>query len=119
MDKTLEMLCDRLSDEIEDTVKLDKLSAASMEMLDTAVDIMKDIKEIEAMDFANGYSGRRYNGGSYDNMPSGNGSYDNGTMYRRGRYSRNDETMSKLEQMYDEAQTDKERETIRKIMNKI
>jgi hypothetical protein len=31
----------------------------------------------------------------------------------------NDETMSKLEQMYDNAQTDKERETIRKIMNQI
>ena len=57
MDKTLEMLCDRMSDEIEDTVKMEKLSPASMDMLDKAVDILKDIKEIEAMDAAGGYSG--------------------------------------------------------------
>ena len=116
MDKTLDMLCDRLSDEIEDTVKLEKLSPASMDMLDKAVDILKDIKEINSMEQAVGYSGtkpynRTYNGGGYG--------YDDGT-YRRNRgYSRNDETMSKLEQMYDNAQTDKERETIRKIMNQI
>ena len=115
MDKTLEMLCDRLSDEIEDTVKLEKLSPASMEMLDTAVDIMKDIKEIEAMNAAYGYSGkppRIYNNASYDNGDTG---------YRRmnRNYSKNDEAMSRLEQMYDEAQTDKEREVIRKLMNKM
>ena len=118
MDKTLEMLCDRLSDEIEDTVKLEKLSPASMEMLDTAVDILKDLKEIEAMDAVGGYSGKRYNGGSYDNGYDG-GMYNGGTSYRRGRYTRDDGTMSKLEQMMDEAQSDKERETIRKIMNKL
>lgn len=113
MDKTLEMLCDRLSDEIEDTVKLEKLTPASMEMLDTAVDIMKDIKEISAMDAVNGYSSRPIYGGSYDD------GYDRSTSYRRGRYSRNDETMAKLDHMYEEAQTDKEREIIRKLMNKM
>ena len=124
MDKTLDMLCDRLSDEIEDTVKLEKLSPASMDMLDKAVDIIKDLKEIEAMDAAvGGYSGRVYqrmqNGGSYDSY--NNGSYD-GSSYRRGgsqNYSRNSGAMNKLEEMYDNAQTDKEREIIRKVMTQI
>lgn len=113
MDKTLDMLCDRLSDEIEDTVKLEKLSPASMDMLDKAVDILKDIKEIEAMDAVGGYSGktyqRVYNGDSYDEPHP--------TSYRR--YSRNTDSMSKLEQMYDNAQSDKEREIIRKIMTQM
>ena len=105
---------DRMSDEIEDTVKMEKLSPASMDMLDKAVDILKDIKEIEAMDAAGGYSGRDsyqrvYNGSSYDDPHT--------TSYRR--YSRNNESMSKLEQMYDNAQSDKEREIIRKIMTQM
>ncbi len=109
MDKTLEMLCDRLSDEIEDTVKLEKLTPASMDLLDTAVDIMKDIKEIEAMDAVGGYSGRRMYGSSYDNGDQ---------IYRR-RYSRNDDIMAKYEKLYEEAKTEKEKEAIRKIMNEM
>ncbi len=113
MDRTLEMLCDRMSDEIEDTVKLEKLSPASMDMLDKAVDILKDIKEIEAMSAVGGYSGNKdmrvYNGVSYDEPHD--------TSYRR--YSRNTETMNKLEKMYDTAQSDKEREIIRKIMTQM
>lgn len=109
MNKTLEMLCDRLSDEIEDTVKLDKFTAANMELLGMAVDIMKDVKEIEAMDAVGGYSGRRMYGSSYDGEDPG---------YRR-RYSRDDDIMAKYEKLYEEAKTDKEREAIRKIMNEM
>ena len=56
MDKTLDMVYDRLLDEVENTVKKD-ISPASLEMLDMAVDILKDLKEIEAMESV-GYSGR-------------------------------------------------------------
>lgn len=112
MDKTLDMLCDRLSDEIEDTVKLEKLSPASMDMLDKAVDIIKDIKEIGTMEAVGGYSGK-----TYQRMQNGN-SYDDQS-YRRGQYSRTGSAMSKLEEMYDNAQSDKEREIIRKLMTQM
>ncbi len=113
MDKTLDMVCDRLLDEIESTVKKD-LSPASLEMLDMAVDIIKDLKEIEAMEVT-GYSGRNRSYASY-------GNYDNGNSMR-GRYdrsySRTGCAMAELENMYNNAQTDKEREIIRKVMNQL
>lgn len=114
MDKTLDMVCDRLLDEIENTVKKD-LSPASLEMLDVAVDIIKDLKEIEAMESV-GYSGR---GKSYANYAN----YENGTSSRGGRYertySRTGGPMVELENMYNNAQSDKEREIIRKVMNQL
>lgn len=112
MDKTLEMLCDRLLDEIEDTVKLDKLPPASMDMLDKAVDILKDLKEMDSWESDGGYSGKPiYRYGV---------SYDDGNTYRRNRgYARNSETIAKMEEMYDNAQSDKEREIIRKLMSQI
>lgn len=104
MDRALEMICDRLYDEIEEVGRAEKLSPSSIEMLDKAVDILKDLKEMEHMD--SGYSGRyAYEGG--------------GTSSRRGRYSRNSEAVSKLEDMYNNAGSDKEREIIRKVMNQI
>lgn len=110
MDKTLDMVYDRLLDEIENSVKKD-LSPATLEMLDMAVDILKDLKEIEAMESV-GYSGQNK---SYDNYERGNS--------MRGRYersySRTGNAMTELENMYNNAQTDKEREIIRKVMNQL
>ena len=107
MDKTLDMVCDRLLDEIEGTVKKD-ITPASLEMLDMAVDIIKDLKEIEAMESV-GYSGRTK---PYDNGNSMRGRYERS-------YSRTGSPMSELEHMYNDAQSDKEREIIRKVMNQL
>ncbi|SFU35450.1 hypothetical protein [Butyrivibrio sp. INlla21] len=110
MDKTLDMLCDRLLDEIESTVKKD-LSPASLEMLDMAVDIIKDIKEVEAMESV-GYSGRDRSYANYDNGNSMRGRYERS-------YSRTGSPMTELENLYNNAQSDKEREIIRKVMNQL
>ena len=107
MDKTLDMVYDRLLDEIENTVKKD-ISPASLEMLDMAVDILKDLKEIEAMESV-GYSGRNK---TYDNGNSMRGKYER-------TYSRTGGAMAELENMYNTAQSDKEREIIRKVMNQL
>ena len=106
MDKTLDMVCDRLLEEIDGTVKKD-ITPASLEMLDMAVDIIKDLKEIEAMESV-GYSGRK----SYDNGNSMRGKYERS-------YSRTGSPMAELEHMYNDAQSDKEREIIRKVMNQL
>lgn len=110
MDKTLDMVCDRLLDEIETTVKKD-ISPASLEMLDVAVDIIKDLKEIEAMESV-GYSGRNKTYNNYDNGNSMRGRYERS-------YSRTGGAMAELENMYNTAQSDKEREIIRKVMNQL
>lgn len=67
--RVLKMLSDRLCNDIEESLHEDKLTPATLEMLDKAVDIIKDIETIEAM--------REY----------GNDGYSEGS-YRRGRYSR-------------------------------
>lgn len=110
MDKTLDMAYDRLLDEIENTVKKD-ISPASLEMLDMAVDILKDLKEIEAMESV-GYSGRNKAYNNYDNGNSMRGRYERS-------YSRTSNAMAELENMYNTAQSDKEREIIRKVMNQL
>lgn len=102
--RILEELCDRLSDEIDETLKIDKLTPSTMEMLDKAVDIIKDVKTIDAMGYSygdgNSYArGRRY--------------YDGG---RGGSRSYGDNMMEKLEDLYDNATSEKDRETIKKLM---
>ena len=104
------MVYDRLLDEVENTVKKD-ISPASLEMLDMAVDILKDLKEIEAMESV-GYSGRNKTYNNYDNGNSMRGRYERS-------YSRTGSPMTELENMYNTAQSDKEREIIRKVMNQL
>lgn len=50
MHKTLNMLSDRLCKDIDESVHEEKLTPATMEMLDKAVDIIKDIETIRAME---------------------------------------------------------------------
>lgn len=83
MHDTLRMLSDRLCKDIEDSSHEEKLTPATLEMLDKAVDIIKDIKTIEAMeeygeDYSEGMPRRRMSRGGYDSYGSSYGnSYNN------------------------------------------
>ena len=102
MHKTLTMLSERLCKDIEDSSHDEKLTPATLEMLDKAVDIIKDIKTIEAMEeYGNDYSEGIYphnmnRGGSYGSYNSYN-AY--GNTYRNSRG--NDDVMRRMETMSD------------------
>lgn len=95
-------LCENLKDEIKELNKKGDISPTELQRAYQAVDIIKDIKTIEAMEDA-GYSNassyddysRRYyrDGNSYDGMSNarrgrdgdGDGRYSEEGSYRRGR----------------------------------
>lgn len=82
MHRSLDMLSDRLCKDIDQSAHEEKLTPATLEMLDKAVDIIKDIETIRAMenygeDYGDdeSYAMRRRNsyghnsyGNSYDDM---------------------------------------------------
>ena len=87
MHRSLDMLSDRLCKDIDQSAHEEKLTPATLEMLDKAVDIIKDIETIKAMenygeDYGDdeSYAMRRRN--SYGRNSYGN-SYD--TMSERDR----------------------------------
>ena len=95
MHKTLDMLSDRLCKDIEESSHEDKLTPATLEMLDKAVDIIKDIETIKAMeeygeDYSEGTSYARRRG----RYSRGNDSYNS-----YGSYGYNDNMMRKMENM--------------------
>ena len=94
-------LCDNLKDEIKELNKKGDISPTELERAYRAVDIIKDIKTIEAMeDAGRSYDDRSYDGrsyGSYDNMSRDGQSnrmpypmyyYDEPGMSNRGSYAR-------------------------------
>lgn len=126
------VLCD-----IETVVKRGEIAPGDYDGLGQAVDIIKDIETIAAMDeygaqpeevrLTPGMSGRMpmriYD--SYDRGWDGNGrsygnSYERGRSPETGRYvSRDDETMAKLNNMMATAKTDQERDIIRRMMDEL
>ena len=124
------VLCD-----VEDVVKKGEIAPADYEKLGEAVDILKDIETIVAME-EYGYEDRgddmnvsglympRYNSrmmsGNYRNNSSGGTSYERGRSPRTGRYvSRDTDPMQKLSDMMATAQTDAERATIQRMMDEL
>lgn len=135
-EKIKEMLCD----ELEDIAKQKELSPSNMDMLDTAIDIMKDISVIQAMELeypSDGYSrDGGYSQGYYRQMPyyiyddpgmmtgssyaRGRGS--NAMRDSRGRYYENGysrDTKEELEKLMHTAENDREREAIRTALSHI
>lgn len=132
MANTYEKLRDLLEGEIDEIVKGGSLDKDKLHCLYEMVDIIKDTGEID--DHDSGYStGRMY----YDPMMMGysgvnrnrdsmgrysrngysrGGSYNGGNSYRGGGYSRGGDTMSNLQAMMQEAQTEQERDAIRRVM---
>jgi len=92
-------LCENLKDEIKELNKKGDISPTELERAYRAVDIIKDIKTIEAMEEAgysnDGYSQRMYPGYYYDEPGmsnarrgrdgDGDGRYSEDSSYRRGR----------------------------------
>lgn len=109
---------DLVETEIEKITKKSELDEKSLMYLDKLIDIEKDTYEIEMgyEQFGNGYSQGMYPyyGNSY--RQNGNGRNAYGGSYRSGGYSRNSDIMSRLETMMDEAQTEHERNAIRRVL---
>lgn len=130
MEKTFEKLRDIIKVEMDAVVAKGELDENSLACTYKMVDILKDLGEIEMSD--SGYS-QRYipqysmNGGNSYGMGGGNSYRNNNTMYRgnsyrnsyngNGGYSRTGDTMDKLHQLMNEAQTEQEREAIRRVMD--
>lgn len=93
-------ICDILQDELEDIVKSGEMTPKDLEIVDKAVDVIKDIKTIKAMEDASWDNGKSYDRG-YPNMyyddgySMARGGRDGGRsgkmMMNRGGYSRHDE----------------------------
>ena len=127
--KALDRIEDMLCDEIETIGKKNELTHDSLDILDVAVDIIKDIHTINAMDqeypsdngYSQGYYGRMpiY---MYDNGMPGN-SYARGNNAPRdtsGRYmSRgySGDTKDELHRLMDTAKDDREREAIKNALD--
>lgn len=145
-DKMMEDLEMLLSKDIQCVIDKGEITPADYPNLDKAVDILKDLKTIKAMDDygyetedMRGVSGRMYPGysmnsyargggnsgnsgrypmGSYDDYPMN--SYERGRSPRTGRYvSRDDGTYQRLEEMMHTAGSDQERQIIQRMMNEI
>lgn len=127
--KILEDLSYELEDMIKPIVKKGDITPTELDNVYKAAKTMYYIETIGAMKEygnSNDYSYRR----SYDGMSYRDRSYDDGYSERRGRdargrytsregYSGNDEMMSKLERMMNEAGSETERQTIRECMRKL
>lgn len=101
---TMDNLRDMLEDELSEIVANGTIDDHNLECIYKIVDVIKDIGEIEMRD--GGYSERgrmgRYSGRRY-----GRNSYRDGDM------------MTRMEDMMNTAQTEEERNMIRRIMNQM
>lgn len=132
MANTYEKLRDFLEDEIDEIVKGGSIDKDKLHCIYEMVDVIKDIGEIDDHDsgysqmggrmyydpMMYGYSGANRNRdamGRYSRNSYGRGgTYSGGNSYRG--YSRTGDTMGNLQRMMDEAQTDQERDAIRRVM---
>lgn len=119
-------ICDMLNRELEQIVQKKELTSNSLDIMGKAVDIVKDLSIVKAME-ESGYSER------YPYYMYGDDGYAMDNSYARGRkrdsmgrysrdeyphegYSRDNHTMNKLQEMLDNAKTEEERSMIRKWM---
>ena len=109
MDRTLYDLRDLINRELDEIVKKGTLTSESLCNVDKAVDILKDISEIES-------GGEDYS--MYPDEYRMDYRRDARRRDSRGRYMRGyeDSTMEHLEDMMHNAKTEQEREMIRKWM---
>jgi hypothetical protein len=129
-DQIKEMLCD----ELEDIARKNELTPNNLDIIDTSIDILKDIKTIEAMDQEypdnNGYSQGYYrampyymyddmgmprDGSSYARGRSSNAQRDSRGRYMSGGYS--GDTKEELQRLLNAAKDDRERDAIRTALD--
>lgn len=143
--KSLHELKEMLCDELDNIVKRKEISVGSLDTIQKLTDSIKNIYKIEMLKEADEYSeergssyrrmyddedsyarrGRHYVRGHYSRDGEGVGG-DGGSSYGRrgsyGRYSRadgKDSMMEKLEEIMEYADTDKQREAIRRCMSQL
>lgn len=102
--------------ELDKIIQRDELSTSTLNQATMIVDIIKDVRTLDAMEEGSEYSS--YDGGSYANRgrhyvrghySRDGGSYDRGGSYARdsrGRYSRDgekDEMINRLERMMEQS----------------
>ena len=129
MANTYEKLRDLLEDEIDEIVKGGTLDKDKLHCLYEMIDVIKDIGEID--DHDSGYSQMNkmyvdpvygYSNANRNRDAMGRysrASYNRGGSYGGGSYrgySRTGDTMQNLERMMDDAQTEQERDAIRRVM---
>lgn len=116
--------------EIEKIGKSEQLNETTLHFLDKLVDIRKDIDEIEMNDGiadyyedwtnGNSYTRGRNGGNSYRRSYGRGGNYSRGRSYRGNSYANGvDETIDYLHMAMNSAQSDAERESIRKVIEKM
>lgn len=127
----LEDLKDMLCKELEELAMKGELSAGDLETIHKLTASIKNIDKIEMFKDVEGYSGNRGydDGNSYANRGKhyvrGHYSRDDGRSYdmrRDFRYSRDDgkhHMIERLEEMMDQADSEKEREAIRHCISKL
>lgn len=134
-------LCDKMEDELDQLYKKPELTPTDLDNIYKMVDIVKDIKTVEAMKSAEeqGWSreyAREYSRGyedDYANTRAMYNSIDDGYSYRRGRDSigrytsrddgysvhGNEEMIANLKVMMMNARTEEERENYRKTIESL
>ena len=128
--KVLDHIEDMLCDELEDIVAKKDLSMNSLDVIDTAVDVIKDIHTIRAMEqeypedgYSQGYYGRMpiY---MYDDGMTGNsyarGRGANAPRDSRGRYMNrgySGDTKEERHRLMDTAKDEREKEAIRAALD--
>ncbi len=125
--KVLDHIEDMLCDELEEIAKKNDLSMNNLDIIDTAVDVLKDISVLRAMEeeypSERGYSGRYNPIYNYDDgIPMQGRSYARGrTSNMRRNYNDNysGDTKEELMRLMDTAKSDKEREAIRSALDHI
>lgn len=139
--KVLYKLCDKMEDELDQLYKKPELTPTDFDNIYKMVDIVKDIKTVEAMKSAEeqGWSreyAREYSRGYEDDYANTRAMYnsrDDGYSYRRGRDSMgrytsrddgysghgNEEMIANLKVMMMNARTEEERENYRKTIESL
>ncbi len=131
--KYLEDLKYKLHEELAEIARKPEMSAGDLEATHKLTDTIKNIDKICMLEDDGGYSrageweadirGNYGHGNSYRNRDSrGRYSRDGGMSYNRGGYSRDggrEKMLEHLEKAMDSATTDREREDIRRMMDKL
>ena len=104
--------------ELEKISKMNELNTAALDNVGKLVDILKDLDEIENDKMDDGYS-QRYNPTTGNSYMRGGRSYGRSYGYNRSYNSRGGSLRDHLEQALDEAKTDRERETIMRMMDEM
>lgn len=130
MNRTLMDLNDMVDEELKKIIKKGDLTPTELEVAMKAVCLMEKIQNLESPDYSEGYSEGYPMRGYYDEPTVSHGSYMRGRSPVTGRYvsrgmgnysghSIKDRMIARLEGMYDEAQSDHERQVVDSWIKKI